>query len=693
MPITGGESSGMKYDIRKIRNIGFAAHIDAGKTTTTEGVLFHTGRISRIGDVDEGSATMDWMVQEKERGITITAAATTCYWKDHRINIIDTPGHVDFTAEVERSLRVLDGLVVIFCAVSGVEPQSETVWHQADRYNVPRLALINKMDRVGADPNRVLREMEERLSANTLRLQLPVGVEDKFEGVIDLVNRKKVTWKDRMGTEVVYDNIPETDEVEKAYEELIEKLAEIDESIIEKYADKGVLPPEDIKPIIRKATIEGQYVPVLLASAKRMKGIQPLLDAIVDYLPSPLDIPPVTGVNPKTGEVEERKPYPEEPFSAVVFKVQHDPHVGRIFYTRIYSGKIRVNQKVLNSVTGFIERPVRIFLLHANKKKPEKQAQAGEIVGLAGLKTTETGHTVCSIEKPILFEEMKFPEPVVSLAMEPKSSVNEEALMKALEEISVEDPTLRTRRDPDTGQLLVSGMGELHLEILADRLRREFKVPVKIGRPQVTYRETIEQEVTGEGKIDKDIGGQRHKGHVIVILKPRGRGEGNVVHFREGMEIPLDIREAVKETIEESLTFGPLLGYPVVDVEVTVDFVELQEENSLLGIRLATSNAIREALRRGKPKLLEPVVEVVVLVPPEFVGNVVSDLGTRGGELESIEMQSDRIQVVRSRVPLRKMFGYATDLRSMTQGRGNFWMKLLYFKPVPSEELKKLLVV
>lgn len=683
----------MKYDIRKIRNIGFAAHIDAGKTTTTEGVLFHTGRISRIGDVDEGSATMDWMVQEKERGITITAAATTCYWRDCRINIIDTPGHVDFTAEVERSLRVLDGLVVIFCAVSGVEPQSETVWHQADHYKVPRLALINKVDRVGANPDKVIRQMKERLSAEPLKLQLPVGLEDSFVGVIDLVHRKQIVWEGPLGTEMRYETIPETEEVQKAYEELIEKLAEIDESLIEKYTDQGPLPAESITSVIREGTIKGYFVPIFFASAKKMKGIQALLDAIVDYLPSPIDVPPITGVNPGTGELEERRPDPDEPFSAVIFKVQHDPHVGRIFFTRIYSGMLKVNQKILNSVTGYIERPVRIFSLHANKKKTEKEARAGDIVGLAGLKTTETGHTVCSIEDPIVFEEMRFPEPVVSLAMEPKISVNEENLIKSLQEIAVEDPTLKIHRDPDTGQLLVSGMGELHLEILADRLKREFHVPVKVGRPQVTFRETIEKAIKEEAKVDKEIGGQRHRGHVILYLKPRDRGKGNKVVFGDGLDLPGEIEEALWETIEESLTFGPLLGYPVVDVEVHVDYVGLQEENTLLGIRLATSNAVREALNKGKPKLLEPLVEVVILIPPEFVGNVVSDLGTRGGELESIEMQSGHIQAIRSKVPLRKMFGYATDLRSLTQGRGNFWMKLLYFRPVPKEELKSLLVV
>lgn len=679
-----------QYRLEKIRNIGFAAHIDAGKTTTTERVLYYTGRIHRIGDVDEGTATTDWMTQEKERGITITSAATTVYWRDHRINIIDTPGHVDFTAEVERSLRVLDGLIVIFCAVSGVEPQSETIWHQANRYEVPRIAFINKMDRVGADPIRVLKMMKERLGARPLLLEMPVGIEENFIGVVDLVERKRYIWDvDVTGEKYRTENI-KRNEFSKEYEELITTLSEFDERIIEEYIEKGQVDPKLLKNAIRRATLKRKLVPVLMGSALKNKGIQPLIDAIVDYLPSPVDLPPVIGLNPQTGDIEERRADIDEPLSAVIFKVQLDRHAGYLFYTRIYSGKMRVNQKVLNTVTGELAKATRIYLMHANRKEPIGEAKAGEIVALVGLKKSNTGDTLSDPEHPILFEGMRFPEPVVSLAVEPRTAKDEEKLEDVLHQLEREDPTFRTKRNPDTGQLIISGMGELHLEIMVDRLKREFNIPVRVGKPQVTFRETISKEVQVSGTFDKEIGGVHHRGEVELRLYPLERGKGVKIDMINILNE--DLKNAVEEGIKESLSFGPFMGYPITDIGIEIQRVRDEEGITPLGTRLATLNAMREGVRKGEPLLLEPVVELEVLVPKEFVGNVVSDLGMRGGELLGIETASSGLQKVKSRVALRKLFGYATDLRSMTQGRGNFWMQLAFFAPVPKEELENLIV-
>ena len=675
------------YDIDRMRNIGFAAHIDAGKTTTTERILYYTKRIHRIGEVDNGTATTDWMIQEKERGITITSAATTCIWKGYRINIIDTPGHVDFTAEVERSLRVLDGLVVIFCGVAGVEPQSETVWHQADRYNVPRIVFINKLDRLGADPDRAIEMIEDRFNARTLKMQLPVGLEADFIGVIDVVEKRKYIWDiDETGETYRTEDVEGDPEVEKAYEELINKLSEVDEHVIKEFLEKGTVSPELVRKAIRKAVLKREFIPVFMGSALKNKGIQPLLDAIVYYLPSPKDIGEVYGINPFTGEREVRKADPEEPFSGVVFKIQFDRHAGHLAYTRVYSGTLKINKKVYNSTEGTKERVTRIFLMHADKKEQRLEAKAGEIVALAGFKNVKTGDTICDEEHPILFEGMRFPEPVVSVAVEPRSARDEEKLETTLQSLTNEDPTFKIKKDKETGQLLISGMGELHLEILVDRVKREFGIPVRVGKPEVSYRETIQEMVTIKERFDREIGGNREKGYVEIDIVPRKRGEGNRITVKPEMDP--ELKERLINAGIESLSFGPLLGYPVIDVEVIIKKISDERESTPLGLELALRRAVQEGLRKGKPVLLEPVVLVEVISPADYVGNIVSDLGQRGGELEGIEVLTERLQKVRAHVPLRKMLGYVTDLRSITQGRGNFWMKLVYFSPLKKEDVE-----
>ncbi len=684
-----------KYELDKIRNIGFAAHIDAGKTTTTERILYYTKRVHRIGEVDEGSATTDWMIQEKERGITIVSAATTVYWKGFRINIIDTPGHVDFTAEVERSLRILDGLIVIFDGVAGVEPQSETVWHQADKYNVRRIAYINKLDRLGANPKKVIGMIEERFKVKTLPLQLPVGIESSFTGVIDLVELKKYIWSDEIdhtGEKYKVEKVELEDGIAETYESLIFELSEFDEKILDEFEEKGKVSPERLRKAIRQGTLEQKFVPVLMGSSLKNKGIQPLLDAIVYYLPSPLDMPPVVGINPNTGGKLERRPDPDEPFTAVVFKIQLDKHANKLFLTRVYSGSLRVNKKVLVNNSGEVGRVTRIYLMHANKKEPVNFARAGEIVALVGLKTAKTGDTLSDPDHPILLEGMSFPEPVISLSIEPRSAKDEEKLETTLKEMSIEDPTFRIERDRETGQLLVSGMGELHLDIIVDRLKREFGLEVRTGKPQVAYRETITQPVRIERTVDKEIGGVRHKGGVELEITPRNKGEGNYVEI-EVDGLSGEIQEVLNSAIEEALYYGPLMGYKVVDVGIKILKVLLGEEYTSLGTRIAVLRAMQDGLKEGKPVLLEPVVDLEIVLPQEFVGNVVADLGARGGELVRIEALGEVLQKVVARVALRKIFGYSTTLRSLTQGRGNFWMKLSHFAPVPEDELEKILVL
>ena len=667
------------YDIKKIRNIGFAAHIDAGKTTLTERILYYTGRIHRMGEVDEGTTTTDWMEQERERGITITAAATTCYWRGHRINIIDTPGHVDFTAEVERSLRVLDGLVIIFSAVEGVESQSETVWHQADKYGVPRIAFINKLDRIGARPERVVKQMRERLGANPLPLQVPVGLEKEFVGVVDLVRRRRLLWdRDEMGNEYTVEELSE-EEFEPFmgdYEEIVLAAGEFDEGVLEEFEERGFVDPERLIKALRAGTIARAFVPVLMGSALKRKGVQPVLDAIVDYLPSPLDVPPAEGRVPGTERYEERPPEEEGPLAAVIFKVQHDEHAGFLYYTRIYSGTLRVNQKVYLPRLKKTLRATRIYLMHANRRNSLREAKPGEIVALVGLAEAQTGDTITDPEHPLLMRGMSFPEPVVSAAIEPRSTRDLDRMKEALKALKAEDPTLQVLEDEETGQTVLRGMGELHLEIIADRINREFKVPVRLGKPQVTYRETIEREAAAEGVFDREIGETRHRGRVVVRLVPKAEG----VELPEGL--PEELAEELAKAARDALSFGGLTGYPVIDVRVLVEEVGLEEGTTPLGLYYAFLKAFREAVEKGGSLLLEPIVEVELMLPKEHLGAVVTDLSARGGEVLAIEQAGEVLELVRARAPLRVMFGYATALRNLTQGRGTFWMRVAGYAPV-----------
>ncbi|MEO0140004.1 MAG: elongation factor G [candidate division WOR-3 bacterium] len=669
------------YDIAKVRNIGFAAHIDAGKTTLTERILFYSGRTHRLGEVDEGTTVTDWMPQERERGITITAAATTCFWLGHRINIIDTPGHVDFTAEVERSLRVLDGLVVIFSAVEGVEPQSETVWHQADRYGVPRLAFINKLDRVGANPERVIEEMRERLGANPLVIQKQIGLEEGFVGIVDLIRSKKVMWEDEAGLVFTTSEANRSDFYE-AYEEIVLAASEFHEDILDEYEKVGFVNPDKMDEAIRQGVITRKFVPVLMGSAAKNKGVQPVMDAIVRYLPSPLDIPPAKGTIPHTGEIRECPPKPDAPLAGVIFKVQHHLHAGYLYYTRIYSGVLRGNQKVLNVRTGKISRATRIYLMHAERHTQLHEARPGEIVALVGLTDARTGDTITDPEHPVIMEGMSFPEPAVSVAIEPKSSRDETRLAEALSALAQEDPTLQIIRDEETGQIILRGMGELHLEIITDRINREFGVPVRAGRPQVTYRETIAKEATAYEEFDKVIGDARHRGAVELSVIPLERGAGNRIRFPE--DIPEELERELAPALAEALSFGALTGYPVVDVEVQLMKISLEEGTTPLGLRYALGMAFKEAFRKGGSLLLEPVVDVETLVPKEFLGVVMADLSARGGEVTGLEPGPGSMDKVRAKAPLRRMFGYATDLRNLTQGRGNFWMRIAGFAPTAS---------
>lgn len=671
------------YDIAKVRNIGFAAHIDAGKTTLTERILFYSGRIHRMGEVDDGTTVTDWMPQERERGITITAAATTCYWLGHRINIIDTPGHVDFTAEVERSLRVLDGLVVIFSAVEGVEPQSETVWHQADRYEVPRFAFINKLDRLGANPDRVIQEMKERLGATPLVIQKPVGLEENLRGVIDLLRMKMVTWEDEVGLTIAETDIDRSDFYEE-YEEIVIAASEFHEEILDEYEARGFVDPQKMDTGIRRGTIARAFVPVLMGSAVKNRGVQPVMDAIVRYLPDPTELPPAKGTVPGTGGTEERPPRPDAPMAGVIFKVQHETHAGYLYYTRIYSGVLRANQKVLNVRTGQTTRATRIYLMHADRHTQLREAQAGEIVALAGLTGAQTGDTISDPAHPIIMEGMSFPEPAVSVAVEPRSSVDEGRLTEALSALVQEDPTLQVLRDEETGQTILRGMGELHLEIIVDRIKREFGVPVRAGKPQVTYRETIAEKATVHEEFDRVIGETRHRGTVELTVSPAERGAGNRITFLP--ELPEELDRELARALAEALSFGALTGYPVVDVEVQLTKISLEEGATLPGLRYALTKAFREAFVKGGSLLLEPVVEVETLVPKEFLGNVMADLSGRGGEVLGLEPGPGAMDRIRAVAPLRAMFGYATELRNLTQGRGNFWMSIAGFAPATGEK-------
>lgn len=678
---------GDRFPLDKTRNIGIMAHIDAGKTTTTERILFYTGRVHRMGEVDDGAATMDWMVQEQERGITITAAATTCYWKDHRINIIDTPGHVDFTMEVERSLRVLDGAIAVLCAVGGVEPQSETVWRQADRYKVPRIVFVNKMDRVGADFPRAVKMIHERLGANGVPIQIPIGVEDSFRGVVDLLTQKAVIYLDDLGTEREETGIPPEleEEAERYREELIEAIADTDDDIMAKYVNGDDITTDELKQALRRATLDGKIVPVLCGAAFRNKGVQLLLDAVVDYLPAPDDLPPVKGINPGTGQEEERISSDEESFSALAFKITADPYVGKLTYFRVYSGVVRAGSYVYDATKEKKERLARILLMHANHREDVAEARAGDIVAAVGFKEVATGDTLCDEEKPIILETIEFPEPVISVAVEPKTKADEDKLSAALARLADEDPTFHVRQDPETGQTIISGMGELHLEIIIDRLIREFKVEANVGKPQVAYRETIKSTADSEGKFIRQTGGRGQYGHVWITLSPRPAGEGFEFEDRTtGGVVPKEFVPAVEAGVREAMESGVLAGYPMVDIKATLFNGSFHEvDSSEMAFKIAASMAFRDGARRADPVLLEPLMSVEVVVPEEFTGDVIADISARRGRVQGMERRGPS-QVIRAHVPLAEMFGYATDLRSLTQGRGTYVMHFMRYEEVPA---------
>ena len=680
--------------LQRTRNIGIIAHIDAGKTTTTERILFYTGKVHRPGEVHEGTATMDWMVQERERGITITAAATTCFWRDHRINIIDTPGHVDFTVEVERSLRVLDSGVVVFDGVQGVEPQSETVWRQADKYRVPRICFINKLDRIGANYVRAIEMIRERLRAQPAAIQWPIGLESEFRGIIDLIEFRAKIYHDDLGQHIEDTEVP-PEYVEVAQEwrhKLIEQIVETDEELMLRYLEGEEPTPEELRRALREATIRGQLYPVLCGSALKNKGVQLLLDAIVDYLPSPLDIPPVKGTHPVTGEELTREADDEAPFAALAFKIQSDPHVGRLTYVRVYSGRLHSSSYVYNSTKGERERISRLLRMHANHREEVEWIGAGDICAVIGLKKTFTGDTLCDADHPILLEPIQFPEPVISVAVEPKTRADQDKLAIALQRLAEEDPTFQVRTDPESGQTIISGMGELHLEVIVDRMQREFKVAANIGRPQVAYKETITRPVRVEGRFVRQTGGRGQYGHVWLELEPLPRGSGFVFADRiVGGVVPKEYIPAVEAGIREAMQSGGVSGYPVIDLKaVLVDGSYHEVDSSEMAFKIAASMALKEGVRRGNPVILEPIMRVEVVVPEEFTGDVIGDLNARRGRIEGMEMRAGA-QVIRAMVPLATMFGYATDLRSMTQGRGTYTMEFDHYAPVPESIAQELM--
>ncbi|MCG1013261.1 elongation factor G [Tepidanaerobacter sp. GT38] len=672
--------------LEKTRNIGIMAHIDAGKTTTTERILFYTGKVHKMGETHEGSAVMDWMDQEQERGITITSAATTCYWKDHRINIIDTPGHVDFTVEVERSLRVLDGSVAVFCAKGGVEPQSETVWRQADKYRVPRIAYINKMDIIGADFENVITMMKERLGANPVPIQMPIGSEADFKGVVDLVHQKAYIYLNDVGTEVREEEIPEElkDKAQEQRERMLEALSDIDEEIMMKYLEGEEISEEEIRRALRKGCIEVKITPVLCGSSYKNKGVQLLLDAIVYYLPSPLDIPAVKGINPDTGEEIERHPSDDEPFSALAFKIVSDPYVGKLTYFRVYSGKLTSGSYVYNSTKQKRERIGRILYMHANHRQEVDEVMTGDIVAAVGLKDTTTGDSLTSEEHPIILESMQFPEPVIRVAIEPKTKADQDKMGVALQKLAEEDPTFKAYTEQETGQTIIAGMGELHLEIIVDRMLREFKVEANVGKPQVAYKETIRKSVKSEGKFVRQSGGRGQYGHVWLEIEPLEPGKGyEFVNKIVGGVIPKEFIPAVDAGVREALTSGVLAGYPVVDVKVTLYDGSFHEvDSSEMAFKIAGSMAFKEGMKKASPVLLEPIMKVEVVVPEEYLGDVIGDINSRRGQIEGMEPRGGA-QVVRGFVPLAEMFGYATDLRSKTQGRGVYTMQFSHYAEVP----------
>ena len=704
-----GKRGPKDVSLEKTRNIGIMAHIDAGKTTTTERILYYTGINRKMGETHDGAATMDWMEQEQERGITITSAATTCYWSHsefigdaaqmeknkHRINIIDTPGHVDFTVEVERSLRVLDGSVTVFCAKGGVEPQSETVWHQADNYKVPRMAYINKMDIMGADFYNVLNMMKDRLNCNAVAIQLPIGKEDDFTGIIDLAKMKAIIYKDDLGKDMEYVDVPDDmkDLADEYRAKLLEAVAETDESLMEKYLEGEDLTEEEIKKGLRKGTVSNELVPVTCGTSYRNKGVQLLLDAIVDFMPSPLDIPAIKGVNPKTGDEEERPASDDEPFSALAFKIATDPFVGKLCFFRVYSGSVEAGTTVYNTVKRNSERIGRILQMHSNNRTDIEEVHAGDIAAAVGLKNTTTGDTLCDPQKPIILESMEFPEPVISLAIEPKTKAGSEKMGIALGKLAEEDPTFKTYTNPETGQTIIAGMGELHLEIIVDRLLREFKVEANVGAPQVSYKETIKKAVDIDHKYVRQSGGRGQYGHVKMHVEPNESGKGyEFINKIVGGAIPKEYIPAVDAGIRGAMNSGVLAGYQVVDVKVTLFDGSFHEvDSSEMAFKIAGSQGFKEAVKKANPVILEPIMKVVVIVPEEYMGDVIGDLNSRRGQVEGMESRGG-MQEIKAKVPLSEMFGYSNDLRSKTQGRGQFSMEPCCYIEIPKSIAEKIIV-
>lgn len=684
-----------KIPLQQVRNIGIIAHIDAGKTTTTERILFYTQRIHRMGEVHNGAATMDWMEQERERGITITAAATTCFWRDHQINIIDTPGHIDFTAEVQRSLRVLDGGVVVFDAVAGVEPQSETVWRQADRFNVPRICFVNKMDRVGADFERTIQMIVDRLRARPVAVQMPIGSEDSFVGIIDLIDMDAVTYIDDLGTKSEETEIPDTygEEAERLRRQLVERVAETDEALTEKFILEEEITADELRAALRRATIRSELVPVLCGSALRNKGVQRVLDAVVDYLPSPLDVPPIVGHDPRTGEPVECPSDPKAPFAALAFKIVTDPYVGRLAYVRVYSGAVKSGANTYNATKGKKERVGRLLQMHANQRQEIDSLSAGDIGAVLGFKETFTGDTLADPSRQVVLESIKFPEPVISVAIEPKTKADQDKMAEALKKLAEEDPTFRVRVDDSTGQTLISGMGELHLEVLVDRMLREFRVMAKVGRPQVAYRETITRPARAQGRYVRQTGGRGQYGDVLLEVDPLPKGAGFDFESKiVGGAIPKEYIPAVEQGVRGAIESGVLAGYPMVDFKaILVDGSYHEVDSSEMAFKIAGSMALKEAVQKAGPVLLEPVMKVEVVVPEEFTGDVVGNLSSRRGNIEGMEPRGVGLQAIQAHVPLAEMFGYATDVRSMTQGRGTFTMEFDHYDQVPETLAQQIL--
>ncbi|MCC3145086.1 elongation factor G [Halanaerobium sp. Z-7514] len=683
-----------QFPLEKTRNIGIMAHIDAGKTTTTERILYYTGRVHKMGETHDGASVMDWMEQEQERGITITSAATTCQWDNNRINIIDTPGHVDFTVEVERSLRVLDGAIALFCSVGGVEPQSETVWRQADKYKVPRIAFVNKMDRMGADFFRAVEMMKDRLGANAVPIQLPIGSEDSFDGVVDLVEMDAIVYEDELGVNFDRVEIPEEmqEKAEEYREILMEVLAEEDDEFMMKYLE-GEVTTDEIKELLRQAVLNVNVVPVLCGSAFKNKGVQMLLDAVIDYMPSPVDVPAIEGINPETEETETRAADDDAPFSALAFKIMADPYVGKLAFFRSYSGTLEAGSYIYNSTTDKRERVGRILQMHANRREERDEIYAGDLGAAVGLKNTSTGDTLCDKDHPIVLESMEFPEPVIDVAIEPKSKADQDKLGEALQRLAEEDPTFRVRSDEETGQTIIQGMGELHLEVIVDRLLREFKVDANIGKPKVAYRETVTKKVSGiEGKFIRQSGGRGQYGHVVMDIEPQKQGEG--FEFEDnitGGAIPKEYIPSVEDGIKEAMENGIMAGYPVVDIKVSLNDGSYHEvDSSEMAFKIAGSMGFRQGAKKANPAILEPVMSVEVVVPEEYMGDVIGDLNGRRGRVEGMDSRANA-QVINAYVPLSEMFGYATDLRSKTQGRATYTMQFSHYEKAPKNIAKEII--